>query len=193
MSGAAAAAAAGAAVATVLLLALATTCAASSSATAVKDVLFIAVDDLRPSLSIYGDPAIKTPNLAALAARSMVFDRMYTAVSVCAPARTAIMVGRRPDTTHNWMISGREYWRDVLPSASSLPQYFLQHGYKTLGGGKIFHPGEGSCGQPLGPTANRPPHPAAPRPSALARALQHTAAAERVTVPTGDRRRLGKR
>ena len=45
------------------------------------------------------------------------------------------------DTTHNWMISGKEYWRDVLSQASSLPQYFLQHNYLTLGGGKLFHPG----------------------------------------------------
>ena len=68
----------------------------AAAASPQRDVLFIAVDDLRPSLSVYGDPSIKTPHLAALAERSLVFDRMYTAVSVCAPARTAIMVGRRP-------------------------------------------------------------------------------------------------
>lgn len=102
-----------------------------------KDVLFFAVDDLRPSLGLYGVSEVQTPHLDALAQRSMVFERMYTAVSVCAPARTAILVGRRPDTTHNWAINSHEYWRDVLPQASSLPQYFLQHGYTTIGGGKV--------------------------------------------------------
>ena len=105
------------------------------------DVLFFAVDDLRPSLGPYGVSEVKTPHLDELANRSMVFERMYTAVSVCAPARTAIMVGRRPDTTHNWEINSNEYWREVLPEASSLPQYFVQHGYNTMGGGKLFHPG----------------------------------------------------
>jgi|EP01049_Picozoa_sp_SAG25_P006961 iduronate 2-sulfatase len=110
---------------------------ASAAPAEAKDVLFFAVDDLRPSLGLYGASEVKTPHLDALAQRSMVFERMYTAVSVCAPARTAILVGRRPDTTHNWAISSHEYWRDVLPQASSLPQYFLQHGYSTIGGGKV--------------------------------------------------------
>jgi hypothetical protein len=99
-----------------------------------KDVLFFAVDDLRPSLGLYGVSEVHSPNLDALAERSLVFDRMYTAVSVCAPARSAILTGRRPDTTHNWSINNAEYWRDVLPNASSLPQYFVQHGYNVMGG-----------------------------------------------------------
>ena len=125
-------------------------------ASGINDVLFLAVDDLRPSLGLYGASEVKTPHLDELANRSMVFDRMYTAVAVCAPARTAIMVGRRPDTTHNWEISGAEYWRDVLPQASSLPQYFVQHGYNVLGGGKLFHPGAVSGGDDLAHSWNQP-------------------------------------
>ena len=101
-------------------------------------MLFFAIDDLRPSLGTYGVTQVKTPNFDALAERSLVFERMYTAVSVCAPARTAILTGRRPDTTHNWSINPVEYWRNVLPNASSLPQYFVQHGYNTMGGGTRF-------------------------------------------------------
>merc|ERR1719188_2876553 len=72
----------------------------------------------------------------------MVFERAYTAVGVCAPARTAVLVGRRPDTTRNWKLGGRsEYWRKFNPQAKSLPQYFKESGWLTIGMGKIFHPG----------------------------------------------------
>lgn len=54
-----------------------------------KNVLFFAVDDLRPELgaSTYGSLYVHTPRIDALASKSMVFDRCYTAVSICAPAR----------------------------------------------------------------------------------------------------------
>ena len=55
---------------------------------AMSDVLFFGVDDLRPSLGAYGAGYVKTPHIDRLANRSMLFQRAYTAVSVCAPART---------------------------------------------------------------------------------------------------------
>jgi iduronate 2-sulfatase len=131
-------------------------CKAHTTVLCVRPVLFFAIDDLRPSLGLYGVKEVKTPNFDALSERSLVFERMYTAVSVCAPARTAILTGRRPDTTHNWAISPAEYWRDVLPNASSLPQYFVQHGYNTMGGGKIFHPGAVSGSDDIAHSWNNP-------------------------------------
>ena len=38
---------------------------------AMKDVLFIAVDDLRTELSVYGESPAKTPNIDQLAATSI--------------------------------------------------------------------------------------------------------------------------
>lgn len=110
-----------------------------------KNVLLFAIDDLRTELGIYGATHIKSPNIDALAQESMVFERMYTAVAVCAPARQAMLTGRRPDTTGNWRIDGaEEYWRKKLPQASSLPQYFKESGYVVYGVGKVFHEGAGS-------------------------------------------------
>ena len=105
-----------------------------------KDVLFIAVDDLRPDLSFYGETIAKTPNLDALAAKSMIFERAYCQVATCSPSRTALLTGRRPDTNHVWIISPDEYWR-MFTNATSIPQYFKENGYRSMGMGKIFHPG----------------------------------------------------
>ena len=106
-----------------------------------KNVLFFAIDDLRPELGAYGSPYVLTPNIDAIANTGMTFERCYTAVAICAPARQAILTGRRADSTKMWKISGKEYWRNTLPNAYSLPQFFKHAGYLTIGQGKVFHPG----------------------------------------------------
>ena len=105
-----------------------------------KDILFLAFDDLRPELGTYGFDDIKSPNFDALAAKSMVFERAYCQVAVCSPSRASLLTGRRPDTNHVWKIAGDEYWRDYT-NATTIPQYFKENGYVSVGMGKIFHPG----------------------------------------------------
>jgi hypothetical protein len=73
-----------------------------------KNVLLIVVDDLRPQLGAFnitvcgGKRAMHTPNLDALAARSLLFRNAYTQYAVCSPSRNSFMSGRRPDTTLTW-------------------------------------------------------------------------------------------
>ena len=105
-----------------------------------KNVLFIGVDDLRPELGTYGHDFVKSPNIDALATRSIVFERAYCQVAVCSPSRTSLLTGRRPDTNHVWKIANDEYWRDYT-NATTIPQYFKENGYVSIGMGKIFHPG----------------------------------------------------
>jgi arylsulfatase A-like enzyme len=59
--------------------------------------LFILVDQARADfLGCYGNDAIKTPNIDALAKRGSLFERLYVANPFCMPARSAIMTGRMP-------------------------------------------------------------------------------------------------
>lgn len=104
------------------------------------NVLFIAVDDLRPELACYGQPQMKTPNLDRLAARGTVFERAYCQVAVCNPSRVSLLSGRRPDTTK--VYDNKTFLRTNLPEVITLPQHFKNHGWHSLSLGKIFHHSE---------------------------------------------------
>jgi len=116
-----------------------------------KNVLFLIVDDLRPQLGAYFDGdnpdyfsklRIQTPNLDRLADQSAVFRNAYTQYSLCGPSRTSMLTSRRPDVTQ--VYNNKVYWRQVGGNFSTLPQYFKDNGYVTVGLGKVFHPGKSS-------------------------------------------------
>lgn len=103
------------------------------------NVLFIAVDDLKPALGCYGDPLAITPNLDRLAARSLRFNRAYCQQAVCSPTRTSLLLGRRPDSTTIYDLE--RHFRGALPDVVTLPQHFKNHGYLTASLSKIWHGG----------------------------------------------------
>lgn len=107
-------------------------------------------DDMRPNLGAYQhanehvfrQPPMHTPNLDALAAKSLLFERAYDAQSLCAPSRTAALTSRRPDTTRITDIG--HYWREYGGNFTTIPQFFKERGYYTVGAGKVFHGGPSS-------------------------------------------------
>ena len=101
------------------------------------NVLFIAVDDLRPELGCYGNSYINTPNIDKLADKGVTFTRAYCQSAVCNPSRASLLTGLRPDTIRVWDLKTR--FREDLPYAITLPQYFKKNGYHSVGIGKIFH------------------------------------------------------
>ncbi len=103
------------------------------------NILFIAVDDLRPELGCYGHDYIKSPNIDRIAKQGIVFDRAYCQQAVCSPSRTSLLTGTRPDSTKVWDLV--THFRAAQPDIVTLPQHFKQNGYFVQGLGKIFHPG----------------------------------------------------
>ncbi len=122
-------------------MALALFSGASNTATAATtnrlNVLFVAVDDLRPELGCYGRDYIKSPNIDRLARAGMVFERAYCQQAVCSPTRSSLLTGTRPDTTKVWDL--KTHFRTALPNVVTLQQNFKNHGYFVQGMGKIFH------------------------------------------------------
>lgn len=101
------------------------------------NILFISIDDLRPTLGAYGDSIAITPNIDQLAAEGMTFRQTFTQVAVCAPSRASLMTGVRPDSTRVWHLGDK--FRNINPNAVTMPQYFSKFGYHTVNLGKIFH------------------------------------------------------
>ena len=108
-----------------------------SSAAARPNVLFIAVDDLRPQLGCYGHQFMQSPNIDSLGSSGTVFSRAYCQVPVCGASRASLMSGIRP-TRHRFV----DYYAHIdedLPGGETLPHLFRTNGYHTVSNGKIYH------------------------------------------------------
>jgi choline-sulfatase len=106
------------------------------------NVLFLAIDDLNDWIGcLGGHPDVKTPNFDRLAARGVLFTNAHCAAPLCNPSRAALMTGIRPSTSG--VYDNRQPFRlsSVTRNAVTLPQHFMAHGYRAIGGGKIYHGG----------------------------------------------------
>ncbi|MHC4313724.1 MAG: sulfatase-like hydrolase/transferase [Planctomycetota bacterium] len=101
------------------------------------NVLFIAVDDLRPQLGCYGHKQMLSPNIDRLASEGVLFIRSYCQVPVCGASRASLLTGVRP--TRDRFINYSVWAEKDLPGALSIPKHFRKNGYHTISNGKIFH------------------------------------------------------
>ncbi len=102
-------------------------------------VVFILTDQWRAQAFGYrGDPNVRTPNIDALAARSINFENAVSVCPVCTPARSALWTGRFPTTTGMFL-------NDLyLPAEElTLGTAFKQAGYDTAYVGKWHVDGHG--------------------------------------------------
>ena len=106
---------------------------------------FIAIDDLNDWTGLLGGhPQAKTPNLDRLMKRGVSFTNAHCAAPACNPSRAALMSGLRPFETGVYTNSIPA--APVLKDTLTINRHFLAQGYRTVGGGKIYH-GFGSEGR----------------------------------------------
>ena len=96
------------------------------------NVLFIAVDDLRPQLGCYGHAETISPHIDQLARGGTLFERAYCNVPVCGPSRVSALTGVRAH-------SGQWRCTNLKTPYLTLPALFRQHGYHTVSNGKVLH------------------------------------------------------
>ncbi len=102
-----------------------------------KNVLFIAVDDLKPLLNCYGEADIHSPNIDRLAEAGTTFLNSQCQQAVCSPSRASLMFGLRPDKTKVWDLQTPV--RTAMKDQKTVAQYFKENGYESVAFGKIFH------------------------------------------------------
>ncbi|MEE9460902.1 MAG: sulfatase-like hydrolase/transferase [Bacteroidales bacterium] len=107
------------------------------------NVLWIVIEDASCHISCYGETAIETPHIDALAGDGVRFEKAFTTAAVCSPVRSALVLGMYQTTAgaHNHRSQVKEgkgggnvdYYESFalppeLPLASRL---FEQAGYYT--------------------------------------------------------------
>lgn len=97
-------------------------------------VLFISDDLGQLDTSPYGAAQIRTPHLAQLAERGMLFTHAFVASPSCAPSRAALLTGMMParngaEANHSKPRAEIKKW----------PAYFQDLGYEVAAFGKVSH------------------------------------------------------
>ena len=119
--------------------------AANKSAAVTKrkrplNVLFFMSDDMRPELASYNSRFnVHSPNIDALGAHGVRFDRNYCQFPLCNPSRSSLFTGHLPRETG--VLGNNDAVVKAHPEWMTFPHLFRESGYTTLRTGKLFHAG----------------------------------------------------
>ena len=104
------------------------------------NVLFFMSDDMRPELASYASRFnAHSPNIDALAAHGVRFDRNYCQFPLCNPSRSSLFTGHLPRETG--VLGNSAAVVKAHPEWITMPRLFKENGYTTLRSGKLFHAG----------------------------------------------------
>ena len=109
------------------------------------NIILVMADDMGwGQTGYYNHPVLKTPNLDAMAANGLRFDRFYAGASNCSPTRATVMTGRTNErtgvVTHGY---------PMRPQEITIAQVLSNAGYKTAHFGKWHLNGLRGPGAPI--------------------------------------------
>jgi len=117
-------------------------------------ILVMADDQGWGQVGYNGHPLLKTPNLDAMAAAGIRFERFYAAGPVCSPTRASVLTGRTHTRT-----GVPTHGKRLCLQEKTLPQALKKAGYTTAHFGKWHLNGVRGNGIPvLGDDLNHPGH-----------------------------------
>lgn len=103
------------------------------------NIVLVLLDQLRADVcGTYGSRLCRTPSIDGLAAQGMRFDRAYTPIGICSPARASMLTGTYP---HRHGVLNNVHGRDALqadlrPGTPVYPALLRDAGYATAYAGK---------------------------------------------------------
>jgi arylsulfatase A-like enzyme len=101
------------------------------------NIIFIAVDDLRPQLNCYGKNQIISPNIDGLASVSYTYQNAVCNFPVCGASRASVLTGLRPNKNRFKSYKTR---MDVdANNILTLGEWFKKNDYFTTSLGKVSH------------------------------------------------------
>ena len=107
------------------------------------NVLFICVDDMRPDLGCYGDEIAHSPHLDAFAETATVFKKHFVTVPTCGASRASLLTGKLPRNVRDLSNEAGVFNITHKKENTGTPETFIaslkEHGYYTVGIGKISH------------------------------------------------------
>jgi iduronate 2-sulfatase len=92
----------------------------SGQSSSPPNILFIAVDDLRPELGVFGASHIVSPRIDKLGESGMVFTRAYCNIPVCGASRASILSGIRPNRQR---FLNHDCWQENDIPGQSIPSF----------------------------------------------------------------------
>ncbi|KAF1829851.1 putative mucin-desulfating sulfatase [Decorospora gaudefroyi] len=103
-----------------------------------KNILLMVADDLgRDVVGCYGNAAVHTPNLDALAVSGSRFDLAFASTASCSGSRTTLYTGLHTHNNGTYGLTHEKNGFQTHPDIETAPQVFNQIGYKTGILGKV--------------------------------------------------------
>ena len=112
------------------------------------NVVLICIDDLRPELNCYGKDYIVSPNIDALAAKSILFNHHYVNAPSCGPSRFTLLTGMYGPVLNGAINTRTQKMKlDSTKIQPSMPEWFKRNNYTTVAVGKVSHHPGGMWGK----------------------------------------------
>lgn len=111
--------------------------AAESLCAAPRNIVLIVTDDQSPDLGCYGNTAIKTPHLDALAKESVRLTHAFATTASCSASRSVILTGLHNHANGHYGHAHDVHHFSAFAKVQSLPVRMAEAGYRTAQCGKL--------------------------------------------------------
>jgi len=95
------------------------------------NVVLMVADDLGLDLGCYGNTAIKTPNIDALAKSGARFTHAFACVASCSPSRSTLYTGQHTHSNGQYGLAHATHHFHTKANVLSLPKLLKPAGYRT--------------------------------------------------------------